>query len=1060
MEIKKALNEENKNALQSLPCGIIQMEKKNNTWTPDFVSDGFAAVLEADRETQQEYYYLDKVIEKILPADRPVFYSMLEKKENDVTQCRILTGKNRYLWFQVEMSFGAKDDSTETLRFVITNISKSTNHWDDVFEKTYFLQKVATYTNCTLFEYKVNIDTFFLSQDSPRFSERIIENFVKNLDESEFIQKDDKETRKIIRDYVQNTQKSITIQFKGQVKTGGEEWSEIRAEKLFSQDGTPEKIIGVILDINKAKLDELKIKEQQNYDELTQLYNLKAFNENSKKFFVDNSKPFSLLIFDIINFSEINEVLGFTFANEILATLADSIIHSIPEEGIAGRIGADIFAVLLPGTEDKEYIKKIVQAVSGSFFALIEDSTKSYNISLTCGISFFPKDGTGLEQLILSSSKALSKAKENGLLLKFFDSNKEGDIDEKEISSQLFSSLVASKHRDKNSLDTDIIEFSLDILAQTKDLSSAISLLLRKIGKYFDLSRVAVKEKLTEAFGLITTYEWCGNYITPTLKTPVFMSDKQWENLISKFDNDGLFISEPVPANTPKEELDRLISQRGSSSFIQCGFYDGTKLNGILSFEKGQFGYNWTPKEVQTIKTIAKILSVYLLKIRAYTNAQKMVDKLTNYDSITGLMRKELFKKNTINILKRNKSKARYGIIQMDFLNFKFLNETYGYEAGDIFLKEVGNYIKKQVYTVYASRFYSDNFVIFCSIAKDITDEQIHDSIEQSLNQFLEEQNSKYNLCNLSAVAGFAEIFYPDVPLEKTIDDAHSVRKMLKSEFTSGCKIFTKQISNELHMEAELINSVPKACKNGEFYFQLQPKVSLLTGKIEGAEALVRWKTQKGEIMQPGKFIPPLEKNGLITQIDFYLYRDVCRYIQTCFNNGYKVPVISLNVSRKHLANNDFIQQVLDLVSYYNIPPSILEFEITESVFLENSQQAINTFSGLRKQGFKVSIDDFGSGYSSLNMLKDLEIDVLKLDKAFLDDNNSTGKNEVIISSMINMAKQLKITALCEGVETQNQINFLKNAGCDLVQGFYFSKPLDTGDFTEKYNKDPFYSLP
>ena len=148
------------------------------------------------------------------------------------------------------------------------------------------------------------------------------------------------------------------------------------------------------------------------------------------------------------------------------------------------------------------------------------------------------------------------------------------------------------------------------------------------------------------------------------------------------------------------------------------------------------------------------------------------------------------------------------------------------------------------------------------------------------------------------------------------------------------------------------------------------------------------------------------------------------------------------------------------MVSYYNIPPSILEFEITESVFLENSQQAINTFSELRKQGFKVSIDDFGSGYSSLNMLKDLEIDVLKLDKAFLDDNNSTGKNEVIISSMINMAKQLKITALCEGVETQNQISFLKNAGCDLVQGFYFSKPLDTGDFTEKYNKDPFYSLP
>jgi len=183
--------------------------------------------------------------------------------------------------------------------------------------------------------------------------------------------------------------------------------------------------------------------------------------------------------------------------------------------------------------------------------------------------------------------------------------------------------------------------------------------------------------------------------------------------------------------------------------------------------------------------------------------------------------------------------------------------------------------------------------------------------------------------------------------------------------------------------------------------------------------------------------------------VDFYVYEAVCAHIRDALKQGEKILPVSVNVSRLHLKDEDFIEKVIKLVKKYAVPPEYLEFELTENAFLDDEQRAIQILRDLRNNGFLVSIDDFGSGYSSLNLLKELPVDILKLDRAFFGMNDLKENNAIVVSSIINMANQMNISVICEGVETREQVEFLKNTECDSVQGFFFAKPISKDEFDE-----------
>lgn len=245
---------------------------------------------------------------------------------------------------------------------------------------------------------------------------------------------------------------------------------------------------------------------------------------------------------------------------------------------------------------------------------------------------------------------------------------------------------------------------------------------------------------------------------------------------------------------------------------------------------------------------------------------------------------------------------------------------------------------------------------------------------------------------------------------------------------------------------SELINSI----KNNEFIIFLQPKFDTITEKIVGAEALVR-KIKNGKIIMPDEFIPQYEKTGVITKLDTYVLEEVCQLQKKWRTLNLPLLPISINESRHHLKNKNHIQELQEIISRYDADANLIELEMTETTVVEDILLAKHAAESVKKLGFIVSMDDFGTGYSAFNILKDIEIDILKIDKEFFNNLENNQRAQIIIETIVQMCKKLNIKTVAEGIETKEQLNFLKKIGCDIIQGYYFSKPITIPEFEEKY---------
>jgi EAL domain-containing protein (putative c-di-GMP-specific phosphodiesterase class I) len=280
------------------------------------------------------------------------------------------------------------------------------------------------------------------------------------------------------------------------------------------------------------------------------------------------------------------------------------------------------------------------------------------------------------------------------------------------------------------------------------------------------------------------------------------------------------------------------------------------------------------------------------------------------------------------------------------------------------------------------------------------------------------------------------------------VDNANEARKKCKEQkVETVVKVYTESLRQELENAKAVNSNILKGLKNNEFYAYLQPKVSLKTGKIEGAEALVRWIKPDGSRVMPDEFIGIAEKNGYITKIDFAVLEQVLSYLEEAVNAGEEVVPISVNFSRRNNEFKEFVPSILKRLDQYHVSADLLEAEVTESVFMADLSAVDDNMTRLREHGVEVSVDDFGSGYSSLNILSKISADTIKLDKLFL---NNAGKDErglTVIQYLTKMLKRLGFTVLAEGVETKEQLEWLKMADCDLVQGFYYAKPMSIVEF-------------
>lgn len=255
-------------------------------------------------------------------------------------------------------------------------------------------------------------------------------------------------------------------------------------------------------------------------------------------------------------------------------------------------------------------------------------------------------------------------------------------------------------------------------------------------------------------------------------------------------------------------------------------------------------------------------------------------------------------------------------------------------------------------------------------------------------------------------------------------------------------------------LREELLLKVKRAMRDRELKVYYQPQYDAVTSKLVGAEALVRWLTPDGSVIMPGSFIPQVEEDSTILELDWYMLNEVCAFLKKQREENIHSVIVAINFSRKHIYEEDFVERLCATVGKYGVPRKMIEVEITESAFVDQSKRIAECIGSIRAAGFRVAIDDFGSGLSSLSFVKDISVDVLKIDKSLISRNCEDEKERIVLESIFNFAHRLKLTAVAEGVETREQLGFLRTCSCEVIQGYLFAKPMPEADFIELCRKN------
>ncbi len=415
--------------------------------------------------------------------------------------------------------------------------------------------------------------------------------------------------------------------------------------------------------------------------------------------------------------------------------------------------------------------------------------------------------------------------------------------------------------------------------------------------------------------------------------------------------------------------------------------------------------------------------------------------RLAYFDEMTGIANYTLFEESATRLV-QGKDATQYSCVVLNIRRFKLINDLFGYAYGDTLLIQVASMLPSfctddELY----GRKDGDRFLLLFRQGK--VEERVHKMLA-ALNTIVLPDTAQFTL---EFVGGIYHIEDTGVPIPICIDRATLALDHLKDDHGTHFLVYNESIRKRLLDESELVKGFQQALTENQFLVMLQPKFNMLTSKIIGCEALVRWNHPVRGLLAPIQFIPVFEEHNLITELDMFVLRQVCEKLIKWQEQGLEVVPVSVNQSRAHLDNPTYVSDLIHAVDQYGLDHSLLEFEMTESIFLSNLTHLKAVVTALRKAGFKLSIDDFGSGYSSLNMLKNIKVDFLKLDREFLMEAEDALRSQKVIHSVIKMAQELDILVVAEGVETKGQAEMLMQMGCTIAQGYYYERPITMDAF-------------
>ena len=406
------------------------------------------------------------------------------------------------------------------------------------------------------------------------------------------------------------------------------------------------------------------------------------------------------------------------------------------------------------------------------------------------------------------------------------------------------------------------------------------------------------------------------------------------------------------------------------------------------------------------------------------------------YDRLTGVYSREYFYQKVRERLAES-SGVPYAIVGSNVENFKVYNDIFGTRAGDQVLRRIAENGRTMVgEDGLCARYGADRFLYL------LRQDQVSDWLRQNGTP-----GKIANVKNIVLKWGVYKITDRTVPVEKMCDRAFLVADSIKGHYNQWVAVYDDVLRDKLLREQAITESMEAALTEGQFAVYLQPKYWLQDDTLAGAEALARWIHPELGFLAPAEFIPLFEKNGFITRLDRFVWEQTCKLLRAWREKGYPALPVSVNVSRADVYQEDLPETLSNLVKQYGIEPGQLHLELTESAYTENPGQIITMVDELRRRGFVIEMDDFGSGYSSLNMLSQVRFDILKLDMQFIQTETAKPGEMSLMRFVVKLAKWMNLSTVAEGVETKAQVERLREVGCDYAQGYFFSRPLPVEKF-------------
>ncbi|SHJ06404.1 diguanylate cyclase (GGDEF) domain-containing protein [Malonomonas rubra DSM 5091] len=453
------------------------------------------------------------------------------------------------------------------------------------------------------------------------------------------------------------------------------------------------------------------------------------------------------------------------------------------------------------------------------------------------------------------------------------------------------------------------------------------------------------------------------------------------------------------------------------------------------------------------------LVAVYLREqAREGKRAKQQIMQLAYYDTLSGLPNRSLFYDRLQQALAlADRSHNRFALLFLDLDNFKAINDTYGHACGDQLLKAVANRLRgclRMGDTL--ARLGGDEFII---LLPDILGTNAVVTVADKILQQMQKE-FQLDLTQLFTSASIGIAFYPEngKDAEELMKHADVAMYAAKEQGRSRYHLFSNEMHRRIVERHRIADELRVALQNEDFVLHYQPQVDIVSEKIVGAEALVRWKhPQKGLIM-PGNFIEIAEETGQIQQLGEWIFKTACKQLKIWLNQGLDDFKLAINLSAHRLEHSDFLSKVEKILLLNNINPQQIELELTESGMLRDTEKALELLNHLKLRGFALAMDDFGTGYSSLSYLKRYPFDQVKIDKSFIKGINQNNDDTVLVKTILSMAQHLKLTVVAEGVETYEQLAYLRELGCDRAQGFYFSRPVPPDEFAESLFASQFNS--